>query len=71
MNGPYRHYAEWSKSNIERQILYEPSVTKQQQQQQQQKLILKEIRFVVARGGEWGQGNWMPVVKSYKLPVLE
>ena len=36
----------------------------------QNKLIEKEIRFVVTRGGGWGEGNWMKVVKRYKLPVI-
>ena len=32
------------------------------------KLIEKEIRFVVTRGGE---ANWMKAVKRYKLPVIK
>ena len=32
------------------------------------KLTEKEIRFVVTRGGGWG--DWMQAVKKYKLPIL-
>ena len=38
------------------------------------KLIEKEIRFVITGGGGGrsvlGRGNWMKVVKKYKLPVI-
>ena len=35
------------------------------------KLIEKEIKFGVARGGESeGWGSWMKMVKKYKLPVI-
>ena len=31
----------------------------------------KEIRFVVTRGGELtGVGNWMKVIKRFRLPVV-
>ena len=33
------------------------------------KLIEKEIRFVVTKGGGGVRGNWMKIVKGYKLPV--
>lgn len=34
------------------------------------KLIEKEIRVVVTRGGGEEKGNWRKVVKRYKFPVL-
>ena len=39
-------------------------------QKQTNKLIEKEIRFVLPEA--WGgvRGNWMKVVKSYRLPVI-
>ena len=36
---------------------------------QTNKLIEKEIRFVVTRGGGGVGGSWRKVVKRYKLPV--
>ena len=38
--------------------------------EQTYKLIEKENRFVLAGVGSRGRGNWMKVVKRYKLPVI-
>ena len=37
---------------------------------QTNKLIEKEIRFVVTRGGVGGRVNWMKGAKKHKLPVI-
>ena len=37
---------------------------------QTNKFIEKEIRFVVTRGRRRGKGNWMKVVKRYKLLII-
>ena len=37
---------------------------------QTNEFIEKEIRFVVTRGKGGGRGNWMKIVKRYKLPVI-
>ena len=33
-------------------------------------LTEKEIRFKINKGRGWGRGNWIKMVKRYKLPVI-
>ena len=54
MDGPWRHYAKWNKSDRERQILYD--LTYMWNLKQKSRFTEKEIRFVTTRSWAWGEG---------------
>ena len=66
MNGPWRYYAKWNKSERKRQIPYDPFYTCNLKQNIYIRLIYTEKKLVVARDKDQGNG-W----KKFQLTFLD